>query len=139
MHRTLKLGALPGLRREARCSFAVSYEACGLSTPWTGKVPTKSAELTPESPGCGAAFPGGRGHSYSIYSLGEVPQNREHRASGQCPCSLLSPPTWQDIERHFPLELKSLLPSPPPPFLTGTMHISLSQVFVTKLPIPPSL
>lgn len=139
MRWTLKLGALLGLSREAWHSFAISFEACGLSTLWTEKVPTKSAELTPESPGCGAAFPGGRGHNYSIYSLGEVPQNREHRARGQCPSSLLSPPTWQDTGRHFPLELKSLLPSPPPPFLTGIMHISLSQVFVTKLPIPPSL
>lgn len=65
-----------------------------------------AAELPPESPGCGATFPGwraGSGHSSPKYSLGEVPKTQDPGPVRGAPPGLSSPPIWRDTRRGFSL------------------------------------
>lgn len=74
-----------------------------------------AAELPPESPGCGATFPGwraGSGHSSPKYSLGEVPKTQDPGPVRSAPPGLSSPPIWRDTRRGF--SLGSVPPTPGP-------------------------
>lgn len=139
---SLKLGALQDRRMEVPCSFLKSRVPCVLALISRGGLSTKLAELIPEPPHCGAAFPEGRGQRSPIHSLEKCPQIRDTGPPLSVPLdqsSLISPLTWQNTREPSCLSSGVFSPHQPPLVPNRIMHISLSQVFVTKLPIPPYL